>query len=308
VTEIIPPAHRSIFLNEFSDFFTDRKLLSFMDATLGAGGHSERILQLHPEIEYWIGIDQDIAALEIAKKRLSPLLKGKKAIFLHSSFHDACSFLIKEHLRFDGIFLDIGVSSMQLDQAQRGFSFRSEGPLDMRMNQDDDLNAEIILNRWDCKKLATIFAEYGEEPKAKKAAQMICTARQKKSLKTTTDLVKALEGLWLNSRKHPATRIFQALRIAVNSELEQLEQALPKFLDLLNEHARLGVISFHSLEDRIVKLCFRERSKQLGWSVLTPKPLEPTSKEIRYNPRSRSAKLRFIEKTPIMTLPSEFDE
>lgn len=289
--------HKSIFLEEFLQFFASANPKSFIDATLGAGGHSEAILTSHPQINSWIGIDQDKSALELAQKRLQMLLQGKRAQFVHLGFAQAAQMLAQQGDTYDGIFMDIGVSSMQLDQAHRGFSFRFDGPLDMRMDQESELDAAFIVNKWDSKKLEQIFREFGEEPHAKKAADMISLARKKKKLQTTHDLVEALKGLWPHGRKHPATRVFQALRIAVNRELEQLEQSLPLFMNLLAPGGKLGVITFHSLEDRIVKNCFRDRAKsEAGWMILTPKPIEPSFKEQKANPRSRSAKLRFIEK------------
>ena len=297
------PPHQSIFLEEFEQFFEPITLTSFVDATLGAGGHSEFILQKHPEIKVWIGIDQDKEALLLAKARLQPLLEGKRAYFIHTDFAKAPARIKEIALEggleggLDGIFFDIGVSSMQLDQAERGFSFRFEGPLDMRMNQSQKLTAREIVNKWPAKELERIFRDYGEEPKAKKAADMLLQARHKKPITTTLELAAALEGLWTGSRKHPSTRIFQAVRIAVNGELEQLESALPAWMALMKEGGRLGVISFHSLEDRIVKCQMRDSYKAGGWQLLTPKPLEPSLKEQKKNPRARSAKLRFIEKS-----------
>lgn len=292
--------HKSIFVAEFLSFFSDSNLKVFVDATLGAGGHSFEILKAHPEIETWVGIDQDMSALALAKDRLSPLLEGKKAHFLHANFAEGPHWF-EQHLpgqRIDGLFMDLGVSSMQLDQAERGFSFRFEGPLDMRMNASQDLNAEEIVNTWPLSKLEKIFIEWGEEPKARRAAQMIGQYRQKKDIRTTAELCQALEGLWPRGNKHPATRIFQALRIAVNDEMNVLSRSIPNWLQLLAPKGRMGAISFHSLEDRQVKLAFREASKEKDlWHLLTPKPLEPTSQEMRMNRRSRSAKLRFIERS-----------
>lgn len=292
------PPHQSIFLEEFLSLFQVCNLRSFIDATLGAGGHSQAILKAHPEIQTWIGIDRDESALELAKARLFPLLQGKSAHFLHEDFLSASQNManLTGLQGVDGIFLDIGVSSMQLDRAERGFSFRQDGPLDMRMDSSQSLSAYDLVNRSNAKELERIFRDYGEEPRYRKAAQMIIQARQKRKLTRTSDLTSALDGLWQGSHKHPATRIFQALRIAVNSELEQLEKSLPLWMDHLNPGGRLGVISFHSLEDRIVKICMKERAKQPGWKLVFDKPLEASAKEIRKNPRSRSAKLRFIEK------------
>lgn len=290
--------HQSIFVSEFLNFFQTSSIKVFVDATLGAGGHSFEILKAHPEIETWIGIDQDPSALALAKSRLEPLLIGKKAHFLHANFVEGPDWIQKNcSEKIDGIFMDLGVSSMQLDQAERGFSFRFDGPLDMRMNSEQKLTAYEIVNHWTQASLEKIFIEWGEEPKAKRGAQMIIQFRQKQKIKTTADLCQALEGLWPRGKKHPATRIFQALRIAVNDEMNVLSQSIPNWLCLLSPQGRMGVIAFHSLEDRLVKLAFREASKdKKAWNLLTPKPLEPTDQEMRANRRSRSAKLRFIER------------
>lgn len=289
--------HLSVFLNEMLDFFKNKSLKIFVDGTLGAGGHSEAILKDHCEIEVWIGIDRDSSALEISKKRLLPLLKDKKAHFLHYRFDEPeCLELIASYGGFDGAFFDLGVSSMQLDQKERGFSLRNEGPLDMRMNSEDELTAAEIVNTWPAAKLMKIFTEFGQEPKARQAANMILTYRQKQKILTTQDLTKALNGLWKGSHKHPATRIFQALRITVNGELQAIEKAASSYGSLMKEDARMGFISFHSLEDRLVKLGFRALAKEKNFRILTLKPLEPSRAEISRNPRSRSAKLRFVEK------------
>jgi 16S rRNA (cytosine1402-N4)-methyltransferase len=291
--------HQSIFVREFLEFFSGSSLKVFVDGTLGAGGHSYEILKAHPEIELWIGIDQDPWALNFSRQRLLPLLEGKKYHFLHANFAQGPLWFEEQFsgLKIDGMFMDLGVSSMQLDQAERGFSFRFEGPLDMRMNTDQELSAMDIVNFWPLAKLEKIFIEWGEEPKARRAAQMIGQFRQKQRIKTTTELCQALEGLWPRGQKHPATRVFQALRIAVNDEMNVLSKAIPSWLHLLAPQGRMGAISFHSLEDRMVKLAFREASKEKQqWNLLTPKPLEPTREETRSNKRSRSAKLRFIER------------
>lgn len=187
---------------------------------------------------------------------------------------------------------------MQLDQGEKGFSFMKEGPLDMRMGPSAAITAQEIVNKWTEKKLGDIFREYGEEPKWRKAAKAIVDARKKKPIKTTSDLAEILVATVGRSRKklHPATLVFQALRICVNNELEALKEGLSKAIQRLSIGGRVGVISFHRLEDRIVKEMFRSAGKKKTVNVLTNKPLVPTFKEIQKNVRSRSAKMRFAEK------------
>ncbi len=304
--------HISVLLREVLESFEGLTLRHFIDATLGAGGHSEAILQAHPEIKLLAGIDQDLQALEYAKGRLSPW-KDKVEIF-SGNFAELNSLLSPLKIdSYDGILVDLGVSSMQLDQAMRGFSFMREGPLDMRMNEKADLTAEEIVNTWSEGQLGRIFRDYGEEKKWRAAARAIIHARQQKAIRTTLELSNILDPVLRTRKKgiHPLTLVFQALRICVNKELEVLEAFLPKALEKLNIGGRLAIISFHSLEDRIVKNFFRfEASDKLDTSgigglfldkkptvrLVTRKPLSATEEEILSNPRSRSAKLRVIEK------------
>lgn len=202
---------------------------------------------------------------------------------------------------------------MQLDQGEKGFSFNKEGPLDMRMDKREALTAYDIVNKWSQEKLATLFREYGEEPRWRAAAQAVVDARQKTPIETTkqlADVLWAALGKGLKRKLHPATLVFQALRICVNRELDALKEALPKAIDLLRVGGRIGVISFHSLEDRIVKTIFKEAAQKPSkrateklpepvLRLLTKKPLMASSSELRQNPRARSAKLRFAEKVGI---------
>jgi len=281
--------HISVMQNEVLSFFQDRKLFSFVDATLGAGGHSKALLEAHPEIKTLYGLDQDPRALIIAKETLAQ--DAPRVQLIHANFDT-----MKEHVPagVDGILMDIGVSSMQLDESERGFSFMKEGPLDMRMNPDEQTSAQWIVNRYSEREIARIILEYGEEKKAPKIAKAICEARRKKKIETTLQLAEIVESIIPRYGKtHPATTTFQALRIAVNRELERLAEVIPQALDLLAPQGRLAIITFHSLEDRIVKNAFRAAS---NGQILTKKPLIPTDEECRYNRRSRSAKLRVIEK------------
>lgn len=290
--------HISVLGEEFLSFFQDRPLKTFVDCTLGAGGHSALILEKHPEIERLIGLDQDLNALQIAKMRLLPW-KDKIEI-VQSNFEHLEEVLQKLRIfSVDGIFLDIGVSSMQLDINERGFSFLREGPLDMRMNPDEDISAEVLVNSFRQEELEVIFRDLGEERHYRRAAKAIVEARRKKRIETTTELAEVIaKVLPRRGKLHPATQVFQALRLKVNRELEVLREVLPQAIKLLAPGGRLGVISFHSLEDRIVKELFRSQAKEdASLKILTKKPLIASRQEMRQNPRSRSAKLRFLERS-----------
>lgn len=305
--------HESVLVNEVLKAFESCKLLGFMDGTVGAGGHAEAILQVHPEIEYFLGIDQDVTALTLAEKRLKRW--EKKVILRHGNFIEFENFFNQSPLQqLNGILIDLGVSSMQLDEPERGFSFSKLGPLDMRMNQQNDLTAADIVNQYSEEDLGRIFREYGEEKKWRRAAQAIVSSRKAKPIRTTEDLVQVLKPIFAwNPKKgiNPLTLIFQALRISVNKELEVLEVFLDKVIESLAPNGRLGVISFHSLEDRIVKNKMRLaasdkwetqgiggmfRNKIPLGTVITSKPLVATAEEVKANPRSRSAKFRVFEK------------
>lgn len=308
--------HQSIFVSEILSFFSHRPLRSFIDGTLGAGGHAEAILKAHPEIENFIGIDQDPEALDLARKRLQ--VWQNRITYVHDNFATMDKHAKDLQLKqVDGILLDLGVSSMQLDQAEKGFSFMRDGPLDMRMDPTNDFTAATIVNTWSEKDLGKIFRDKGEEKKWKIAAYAIVKARSKQPIITTKQLVDVLEPFlssqpWKQkARIHPATLVFQALRLTVNKELEMLEVGLNLAIDLLAPQGILAVISFHSLEDRIVKNILRsaasdkESTSGLGGlfidktpqiTILTRKPLTPKDTEIECNPRSRSAKLRIAQK------------
>jgi 16S rRNA (cytosine1402-N4)-methyltransferase len=304
--------HVPVLLTEVLQAFEGCHLKIFVDGTLGAGGHSAAILEAHPEIELLVGIDQDPTALEIARKRLLPW--KEKARFIHSNFSHMKTLLDEQGIQqVNGILLDLGVSSMQFDQPEKGFSFMHEGPLDMRMNPKDPLTAADIVNTWSEQDLGRIFREYGEEKQWRQAARVIVSARNKEPILTTKALADILRPLftWKKKGINPLTLIFQALRICVNKEIEVLEKVLPQAIDLLDTGGRLAVISFHSLEDRVVKNTFRYAAddkldtsgiggmfidKDPTVSPITRKPVSATEKEVEANPRSRSAKLRAIEK------------
>lgn len=298
--------HQPVLLRECLKLFEESDLKVFVDGTLGAGGHAEALLKEHPEIVQYIGIDQDQSALAIAEERLAPW--KEKLTLVHGNFSGLEKYL-KQNV--DGILLDLGVSSMQLDKVERGFSFRGDAPLDMRMDRTRDLTAATILNEWPEQEIARLFRDYGEVKPWRKCAALVVEARP---YRTTEDLVRVLEPFLMRFKKpglHPLTLVFQGLRIAVNSELDVLRETLPVAIDKLNPGGVIGVISFHSLEDRIVKNTLRFAAsdkydtsgvggvfhdKEPLVDIITRKPITATEDEMEENPRSRSAKLRGARK------------
>lgn len=280
----------------------------YIDGTLGAGGHAAGILTLSSPDGRLLGMDRDPGALETARATLAHF--GERVTMVGASYARMAD-AARGFAPVDGILLDLGLSSLQLDDPARGFAFQSEGPLDMRFGPESELTAAEIVNEWPLDELADILYEYGEERNSRKIAQAIGAARP---LRTTTQLAEvvtlAVGGRREVSRIHPATRTFQALRIAVNGELDAVKGVLPIAVSLLNPGGRLAVISFHSLEDRIVKNYFRlqARGPQNDPAVpaparfvpvlkeITRKPLVASAEEIARNPRARSAKLRIAEK------------
>jgi 16S rRNA (cytosine1402-N4)-methyltransferase len=304
--------HQSVLVSEVLFAFAETPLRIFVDATLGAGGHAEAILKVHPEIDLFIGIDQDPEALEIAQKRLEPWKPCTR--FVRGNFSSLPTILKDLNItRVDGILMDLGVSSMQLDKPEKGFSFMRDGPLDMRMDPDLELTAADIVNTWSEEDLGRIFREYGEEKRWRMAAKVIVEARRKNEILTTGALAKVLQTVLWSRKKgiNPLTLAFQGLRICVNRELEVLENTLPQAMEVLSKGGKLAVISFHSLEDRIVKNTFRQAAsdkhqttgiagmfldKEPTVRLITKKPLVADEAEEKRNPRSRSAKLRVVEK------------
>ena len=279
--------HLSVLSREVVEGLAVRPGGRYLDATVGGGGHSRLILEAAPGVQL-VAIDRDRLALDAAQSRLAEY--GDAVTFWQGNFAE----YQPQELRFDGIVADLGVSSAQLDRPERGFSFRYEAPLDMRMDERQDLSAEEIVNHWDEVALADIFYRYGEERFSRRIARRIV---ERRPLETTTQLASAVAssvpGKYRNGKIHPATRVFQALRIAVNEELAALETFLEKAPLWLHPGGRLGIISFHSLEDRLVK--HRMRDSPL-LKVLTKKPITPGEAEIAHNSRSRSAKLRLFER------------
>jgi 16S rRNA (cytosine1402-N4)-methyltransferase len=265
----------------------------YLDATLGAGGHTEAILEI-PGTRV-IGVDRDVSALALARARLAGF--GDRATFVHGRFGDIAAHLAALGLSgVDGMIADLGLSSMQLDQADRGMSFRTEGPLDMRMDTSSGETALDLIDRLDDDELANVIFKYGEERRSRRVARCIKQARDQGDLVTTLDLRRAVVRAVGPARiggVDPATRTFQGLRIAVNRELEELEQLLELAPRVVKIGGLVGIISFHSLEDLLVKRALRVREL---WRPLTKKPVVPSDEEMNENPRSRSAKLRAAER------------
>jgi 16S rRNA (cytosine1402-N4)-methyltransferase len=259
----------------------------YLDATVGGGGHSRLILKAAPDVRV-TAVDQDEDALTAAKKELAEF--GDRIQFVHTNFA-AYNF---PHETFDGMVADLGVSSYHLDKPERGFSFRREANLDMRMDRRQALTAADVINEWDETELANIFFKYGEERLSRRIARRIV---EKRPFHTTTELAEAIASSvpakYRHGRIHPATRVFQALRIAVNDELKSLEIFLNKAPNSLVPGGKIAIISFHSLEDRIVKHSFKDAPLL---KVLTKKPITAQEEEIANNPRARSAKLRIAER------------
>lgn len=293
-------AHATVLLHEAIDGLELSHGDVFVDATLGNAGHSEYVLSLGKEVEV-IGIDQDEDSLARAKERLA---HDARISFVHENFRNLDSVLKTLNLpHIDKILFDFGFSSDQMESSGRGFSFQRDEPLLMTFKKETkpgDLTAYEIVNAWSETDIKTILFEYGEERFAGRIARTIVESRKKNPIGTTKELVDvillATPKAYQRGRISPATRTFQALRIAVNDELGAIREALPKALSLLTPGGRIAAISFHSLEDRIVKHTFREWSKNELGTVVTKRPITPTEEEIQENPRSRSAKLRIFEK------------
>ncbi len=289
-----PFIHIPVLLQEVLTYLKPEPKTVWLDGTVGLGGHSEALLTRALPESRLLAMDRDPQNLALAKQCLSAFTDA--VIFVSDSFAHAKKHAYAHGLcPFDGILLDLGFSSAHLQDASRGFSFLAAGPLDMRYDPSSQiLTAEKIVNTWSEDELARIFRVYGEELKARRFAQAIVKERVKHPLKTTTQLADLIEQeVGYRGKIHPATQIFQALRIAVNDELGELERALPDLVELLKPGGRIAIISFHSLEDRVVKTFFQQ-CDQLN--VVTKKPVTATQTEIKQNPRARSAKLRVAEK------------
>lgn len=305
--------HVSVLLNECIENLNIKPDGIYVDGTMGGAGHSLEIVKKLSRKGMLIGIDRDEEALAVAEERLKNFNNVK---YVHDN-HDNIDEIIKDlNIKgVDGILLDLGVSSYQIDEKTRGFTYMDDGPLDMRMDKSQKLTAEYIVNNYKEQDLARIIFEYGEEKFSRKIARNICEYRKNKKIETTGELVKIIEksipGKFREKNSHPAKRTFQAIRIEVNNEIEPLYNTIKNSITALNSKGRLCVITFHSLEDRMVKKAYIDAEgkctcpKDLPYCVcgnvslgkiITKKPILPTEKEMQENSRSRSAKLRVFEK------------
>lgn len=305
--------HKSVLLQECIEGLNIKKDGIYVDGTLGGAGHSSVILEYLSPKGKLIGIDRDKEALQASKKKLASYENFYPVHDNHANIFDILEDL---HINgVDGILLDLGVSSYQLDEANRGFSYKQDAPLDMRMNQDDLLTAAMVVNEYQEEKLMNIFVSYGEEKFAKRIARKIAEKRKRKKIETTLELVEIIKSgipaQALRERQHPAKRVFQAIRIEVNDELTRLKQAIRDSILSLKDKGRLAVITFHSLEDKIVKHTYEQMQGkctcppglpvcvcgyQTHGTIITRKPIIASEKELEENPRARSAKLRIFER------------
>ena len=308
--------HITVLLNEAVDGLNIKPDGTYVDCTLGGGGHSGLILSKLSENGKLYSFDQDITAINFNKDKFKEENELWKINFIKSNFRNISEELNKRNiLGVDGILYDLGVSSPQFDNADRGFSYNYDAPLDMRMDQSQSLTARDVVNDWSYEQLVRIFFRYGEEKFAKSIARRIEKVRQQTPIETTGQLVDLIkEAIPAKARRkgrHPAKKTFQAIRIAVNDELGALEESLEQALDLLNPGGRISVITFQSLEDRLVKVMFKQKtslpelppglpvipdSQKVEYKLITRKPIVPSEDEITHNNRAHSAKLRIIEK------------
>jgi 16S rRNA (cytosine1402-N4)-methyltransferase len=295
--------HVPVLLKEAIDFLAIRRGGTYIDATVGMGGHSYEIARRLGAPGHLIGFDKDPAALGIARERLKVAVGDQNDWPTIDLRHGSFAELAKDVRRtakgsVDGILADVGVSSLQINDPARGFSFQAEGNLDMRMNPQAELTAEQVVNQFDERELADLIYEFGEERRSRRIARAIVRSRPIRTTRQLADVISAAARPMNQAERriHPATRTFQALRIFVNRELDDLRDLMNEAPRLLKPGGRLVVISFHSLEDRIVKDAMREGAKQGVYNLLVKKPVTPGEEEIDRNPRSRSAKLRAAER------------
>src|SRR6266480_4781396 len=315
--------HIPVMLEEVLNFLQPKTNGYYVDGTLGGGGHAEAILERSDPGGKVLGIDSDELALEMVERRLAEVVQYGRLVLVHGNFAELARIVDEAGFvsSVDGILLDLGFSSYQMDDPERGFSFSADGPLDMRLDQSQELTATDLVNNASEQELADIFWRYGDETRSRQIAWRIVRERVRNQITRTSQLARlASAGVpYKHGMIHPATRVFQALRIAVNSELEHLEAALPQIVEVLRREktgdmggdgGRMVIISFHSLEDRLVKGFMRREAMdcicppgipvcvcnhKASLRILTPKPVTPTKQEILENPRARSAKLRAAE-------------
>ena len=307
--------HTTVLLEETVAGLNIRKDGVYVDCTLGGGGHSQLILSKLGSTGHLDSFDQDPTAIDYNQVHLAPYIANQQVTFIKANFRNLKNELNQRGIdHVDGILYDLGVSSPQFDDAQRGFSYRYDAPLDMRMDQSQELTAQTVVNEWSYNDLVRIFFRYGEEKYAKQVARRIEKVREQHPSVTTGELVEIIkEAIPAAARRtggHPAKRVFQAIRIAVNDELGALEESLEQALDLLNDNGRISVITFQSLEDRLVKRMFKEKTeigdlpaglpvipadKKPHFKLVNRKPIVPSEDELKENRRAHSAKLRIIE-------------
>jgi len=284
--------HIPVLLEPVLQYLSPQAGESYLDLTAGYGGHAARVLERTNNPKAAVLVDRDANAIAALAS-----LAEQGATLLHMDFLSAAQALVVEGRQFELILADLGISSPHVDNAARGFAFSANGPLDMRMDQSQTLTAAIVVNTYSVDELQRIIKVYGEEPRARRIAEAIVQARPLETTQALADVVRSV--MPKGSKTHPATRAFQALRIAVNDELELLKAALPLWVQLLKPGGRLGVISFHSLEDRIVKQAFSELAGDrydASLQLLTKHPVVADEQELVFNPRARSAKLRAVVK------------
>ncbi len=289
--------HIPVLKKEVLEYLSPKKNENFIDGTLGEGGHTIAILERNKPEGKILGIEIDDEQIKRASERL---IKFRKRLVLVNNSYTNLKKIVKENnfQPVSGVLLDLGISSWQIEESKRGFSFLKDETLDMRFreNKNNSLTAREIVNKWPIKEIERIFKEFGEERFSKKIALEIIKERRDREIKTTFQLGEIIKNsvpFWYQRQKiHFATRVFQALRIAVNGELENIKGVLPQAIDILEKGGRIVVISFHSLEERIIKNFFKEKSKEGLLKIMTAKPVKANFLEIKNNPRSRSAKLR----------------
>lgn len=285
--------HQPVLLEPFlSNIDCLKPIQKYMDCTFGRGGHASHVMERNPEASL-VAFDRDQQALDYAAEHFQPNFKDNEMTFLHENF---MSYDFKDFSNFDLILADLGVSSPQYDQADRGFSFYHEGPLDMRMDSSQGITAKDIVNEWDEEDLMDVFKRFGEHRNPYRVVKAIVHDRETKKFETTRDLAGLIERVdgWRKKGTHPATKYFMGLRLVVNEEIEPLSAALEKMILSLRPGGRLCVMTFHSMEDRIVKHRFKDL-KHLGL-IITKKAIKATREEVEENPRSRSAILRVFER------------
>lgn len=293
--------HIPVMLKETLEYLNLGRGKVIVDATMGTGGHSKAILEQIVPGGRLIGIDRDAESLAVCRQRLSEYAGSCE--FVHGNFADIDTILANLNIhKVDGILFDLGISSFQLDDPHRGFSFQNEGPLDMRLDRDSYISAYDLVNNLNEDEISDLLWTFGQERWHNRIAHLVVEERERRPIATTQELanivVKAIPYRYRHRyyRIHPATRTFQAVRIAVNRELETLETAINKAIAVLGEKARICVISFHSLEDRVVKHAFRNAASNGLIEIITPKPLTPMYSEIGENPSSRSSKFRVAQR------------